>query len=97
MPSTSGAQAEVTRPRAPVMRPAVAIAGVTSIAAALVHAAAAGNHEGDAILVWMFGLCAVAQLLWGVIAIAAMSLRASAASMAAFSAPRLRGPIVFGR
>jgi hypothetical protein len=60
---------QVTAPRAPAARPGVAVAGVASIAAGLVHAAAAGNHEGDATLVWMFALCAAAQLLWGVVAI----------------------------
>jgi hypothetical protein len=62
----------VTTPRAPAVRPAVAIAGVASIAAGLVHGAAAANHEGDAALVWMFVLCAVAQVVWGVAAIVAI-------------------------
>jgi hypothetical protein len=62
----------VTPPRAPAVRPAVAVAGVASIAAGLVHGAAAANHDGEAALVWMFVLCAVAQLLWGVAAIVAI-------------------------
>lgn len=55
--------APVPTPR--VLRPALAVAGITSVAAGLVHVAAAGNHEGHTILVWMFALCAVAQIGWG--------------------------------
>jgi hypothetical protein len=46
-------------------RPAVVVAAVGSAAAGLVHAAAAGNHQGDSLLVWMFSACAAAQLGWG--------------------------------
>ena len=44
-------------------RPAVVAAAVGSAVAGLVHAAAAGTHQGDSLLVWMFSACA-AQLGW---------------------------------
>ncbi|HEX2383688.1 MAG TPA: hypothetical protein VHI95_13680 [Acidimicrobiales bacterium] len=46
-------------------RPAVVAAAVGSAVAGLVHAAAAGTHQGDSLLVWMFSACAAAQLGWG--------------------------------
>jgi hypothetical protein len=46
-------------------RPAVVAAAVGSAAAGLVHAAAAGGHQGDSLLMWMFSACAAAQLGWG--------------------------------
>ena len=46
-------------------RPAVVAAAVGSAVAGLVHAAAAGTHQGDSLLVWMFAACAAAQLGWG--------------------------------
>lgn len=58
-------------PASAVLRPAVAIAGVASVAAGLVHLAAAANHEGDPALRWMFMLTALAQLGWGAAAVAA--------------------------
>ena len=42
-----------------------AAAVVGSAVAGLVHAAAAGTHQGDSLLVWMFSACAAAQLGWG--------------------------------
>ncbi len=58
-------------PTAALTRPALAVAAIASVAAGVIHAAAAANHEGDPLLAWMFGLCAVAQLGWG----AAVALR----------------------
>jgi len=46
-------------------RPAIVVAAVGSAVAGLVHAAAAGTHQGDSLLVWMFSACAAAQLGWG--------------------------------
>src|SRR6516165_3291221 len=46
-------------------RPAVVAAAVGSAVAGLIHATAAGNHQGDTFLVWMFAACAAAQLGWG--------------------------------
>src|SRR5687768_13308142 len=52
-------------PRVGPMRPALAVASLASMVAGLVHLAAARNHDGDTVLLWMFVLCAVAQLGWG--------------------------------
>ena len=59
-----------TRDRLPIaeaggMRTAVAAAAISSAMAGLIHVAAARNHEGDTVLLWMFVLCAAAQLVWG--------------------------------
>ncbi len=50
-------------------RSVLAIAAVASIAAAMVHATAAGNHAGETTLVRLFALTAAAQAAWGVIAL----------------------------
>jgi hypothetical protein len=46
-------------------RPAITIAAIASFVAGVVHVVAAGDHDGDAALVWLFALCAGAQLGWG--------------------------------
>ena len=46
-------------------RPALTIAALASAAAGLVHAAAAGTHQGDAVLVWLFATWSALQLGWG--------------------------------
>jgi hypothetical protein len=48
-----------------VVSPFVTLVGVCSMAAGIVHAAAAGTHSGDAVSVWLFGLAAVAQVAVG--------------------------------
>jgi hypothetical protein len=53
------------------LRAAIVIAAAGSAGAGLVHAAAAGTHDGAGSLVWMFALCAAAQLGWAAIAVAA--------------------------
>ena len=53
-----------------MIRPAAIVAISGSALAALVHASAAGSHEGDDVVVWMFSLCAVAQLGWAALAAA---------------------------
>jgi hypothetical protein len=58
-------------------RPAVVAAAVGSAVAGLVHAAAAGTHQGDSLLVWMFSACAAAQLGWGWAVAVAPRLRRS--------------------
>jgi hypothetical protein len=56
------------------MRTAVAAAAISSAVAGLIHVAAARNHDGDTVLLWMFVVCAAAQLAWGV-AVAARPTR----------------------
>ena len=46
-------------------RPALTIAALASAAAGLVHAAAAGTHQGDTLLVWLFATWSALQLGWG--------------------------------
>lgn len=46
------------------MSTALAAAAAASAGAGLVHAAAAGTHNGDATLVWLFAVTAAAQLVW---------------------------------
>ncbi len=58
-------------------RPAVVAAAVGSAVAGLVHTAAAGTHQGDSLLVWMFSACAAAQLGWGWAVAVAPRLRRS--------------------
>ena len=48
----------------------IAVAAAASVGAGLVHAAAAGSHNGESSIAWTFAICAVAQLAWGGIAIA---------------------------
>ncbi len=50
-------------------RSLLAIAGAASIAAGMVHAAAAGSHTGDDTLVKLFAATAAIQVLWGVVAL----------------------------
>ena len=50
-------------------RSLLAIAGAASIAAGMVHAAAAGSHTGDDTLVKLFAATAAVQVLWGVVAL----------------------------
>jgi len=54
--------------RSPISTPVV-VAAAASLGAGLVHAAAAGSHNGDATLAWLFALTAAAQLLWGALAV----------------------------
>ena len=59
---------DVPRPRtASGVRAALIVAVCGSAMAGLVHAAAARAHEGDRLLVWMFVLCAAAQLGWAAV------------------------------
>lgn len=58
--------------RAPAVkgvRTALVVAVTASAMAGLVHAAAVGGHDGDRTLMWMFGLCAAAQLAWAAAAV----------------------------
>jgi hypothetical protein len=55
------------------LRAAVVLAAAGSAGAGLVHAAAAGSHDGAGSLVWMFALCAAAQLGWAAAVVAAPS------------------------
>jgi hypothetical protein len=48
----------------------IVVAAAASIGAGLVHAAAAGSHNDDTSLAWIFAVCAVAQLAWAGIVIA---------------------------
>ena len=48
----------------------IVIAAAASAGAGLVHAAAAGSHNDDAALAWIFAVCALAQLAWAGIVIA---------------------------
>jgi hypothetical protein len=48
----------------------IVVAAAASVGAGLVHTAAAGSHNGDASIAWIFAVCAVAQLAWGGIVIA---------------------------
>ena len=50
------------------VRSALIITVAGSALAGLIHAAAARSHQGDSILVWMFVLCAIAQVGWAVAA-----------------------------
>src|SRR5512144_1976262 len=45
------------------------IAAVASAGAGLVHAAAAGTHNGDRTLALLFAACAVAQIGWAAVAL----------------------------
>lgn len=53
--------------QSPISTPVV-VAAAASVGAGLVHAAAAGSHNGDATLAWLFALTAAAQLSWGALA-----------------------------
>jgi hypothetical protein len=48
-------------------RPALVTGACGSAMAGLVHAAAAGSHEGDPLLMWLFSVCAALQVLWAVV------------------------------
>lgn len=47
----------------------VVTAALASAGAGLVHAAAAGTHNGDVTLAWLFALTAAAQLAWAALAL----------------------------
>ena len=51
--------------------PALTIAALASAGAGLVHAAAAGTHQGEQSLVVLFSICALAQLGWAVLVLVA--------------------------
>ncbi len=55
--------------------PALLVAGAASAAAGLVHAAAAGTHNGDTQLTWLFAVTAIVQLGWGAWAASAAMAR----------------------
>jgi hypothetical protein len=65
----------VSAQREPMAGPrlAVVIAAAASALAGLIHIVAASNHEGDATLVWMFGLAAAAQMGWSVVVVRSQS------------------------
>ena len=67
--------------RSPISTPVV-VAAAASLGAGLVHAAAAGSHNGDATLAWLFALTAAAQLLWGALAVVSPSRITLAAGVA---------------
>jgi hypothetical protein len=83
------AEVETTSaPERPALTPALTVAAAASAAAGLVHAAAAGGHEGDQTLVVLFGATAVAQVGWAawaalrrsqLVLVAGMLLNAAAA------------------
>src|SRR5690349_15258301 len=54
----------------PGLRPALVVAAAASAGAGLVHAAAAGSHSGGGSLVWLFAICAAAQLGWAALVLA---------------------------
>jgi len=51
------------------MSTALAVAATASAGAGLVHAAAAGTHNGDATLAWLFAVTAIAQLGWAALSV----------------------------
>src|SRR6476659_4467220 len=48
----------------------IVIAAAASAGAGLVHAAAAGSHNGETSVAWIFAVCALAQLAWAGIVVA---------------------------
>lgn len=66
------------------------LAGVLSIGAGLVHAAAAGTHAGDDTVVWLFAVTAIVQCGFGAVLLAGASRRtligAGAANLSAVGA-----------
>jgi hypothetical protein len=65
-PATGGSVA-----RGSGLRAAIVVAAAGSAGAGLVHAAAAGSHGDSGTLVWLFSLCAAAQLGWAAAVVAA--------------------------
>ncbi len=61
--------------------PLLTLAAVSSAGAGLVHAAAAGTHQGDASLVWLFAATAAVQLGWAAWALARPGRRAAVAGV----------------
>jgi hypothetical protein len=59
---------QIPSPARPVSSALVA-AAAASAGAGLVHAAAAGTHNGDATLAWVFAATAVAQIAWAAFAV----------------------------
>lgn len=55
----------------------LAIAGVGSIGAGIIHAAAIGSHSDNQQVVLTFSLLAAAQLVWGVVAMVVQRVRPS--------------------
>ena len=51
------------------MRAALVVAVAGSATAGLVHIAAVRGHDGQQVLVWMFALCAIAQLGWAALVV----------------------------
>lgn len=66
-PVTPPPVSEPARPGAPGT--ALLVAAAAAAGAGLVHAAAAGSHNGDTTLMWLFALTAAAQLAWATAAI----------------------------
>jgi hypothetical protein len=58
-----------TVPRTPVSTGALWVAALASAGAGLIHAAAAGAHGGDRVMVVLFAVAAVAQVAWAAIAL----------------------------
>ena len=57
------------RPAPSRLTTSLLVAAIASVGAGLVHAAAAGTHNDDAQLAWMFALCAAAQIGWAALAL----------------------------
>ena len=57
-----------TVPRTPTSAGALWVAAVASAGAGLIHAAAAGAHTGDRVMVVLFAVAAVAQVAWAAVA-----------------------------
>jgi hypothetical protein len=77
-------------------------AAMAAAAAGLVHAAAAGSHDGQRSLMWLFALTAAVQLGWAALAVARPGRSAAAAGIvlngafvAAWAVSRMRGlPVI---
>lgn len=68
----------VTRPG---VRTALIVAVAGSAMAGLIHGAAVGSHDDHRVLVWMFSVCAAAQLCWAAVAVMRPSRRVLAAGL----------------
>jgi hypothetical protein len=59
---------DVPRPQAVKgVRAALVVTVSASAMAGVIHAVAAREHDGDQLLLWMFALCAVAQVVWAAV------------------------------
>ena len=57
------------------------VGAAAAAAAGLVHASAAGSHQGDAVLVWLFASIAALQVGWAIVAVVRPSRGASLAGV----------------